>query len=157
MKHAVWPNRPHQTVGCIGPTVRMRNMRAASEASPNFIQFFVHVSSWHDATTRIQTQSQQYMYIYKVIQCCSNKVLHKYLLDYRTYRTHTRLYKSSLKRCSCQDSCSLSWLSERNECHCRNEYKAMNIAISARMNKWVQYWMPLTKWMRWMGETDTRR
>lgn len=70
-------------------------------------------------------------YVYKVIQCCSNKVVHKYLLDYRTYQTHT-----TGKKQLCP--------TERTECHCHNEYKAMNIAISAGMNKWVQYSMELT-------------
>lgn len=83
--------------------------------------------------TLTHTQQHPRMYVYKVIQCCSNKVLHKYLLDYRTYQTH-----APGKKQLCFSP------TERTECHCHNEYKAMNIAISAGMNKWVQYSMKLT-------------
>lgn len=109
-------------------------------ASPNAMEFSA-CSSWHDAASiplvarfLLHSHSHSYThprtYVYKVIQCCSNKVLHKYLLDYRTYQKHAPGQKQ------------LS--SGRTERHCHNEYKAMNIAISAGMNKWVQYSMELT-------------
>lgn len=110
-------------------------------ASPNAMEFSA-CSSWHDAASiplvalfllHSHSHTHPRTYVYKVIQCFSNKVLHKYLLDYRTYQTHA----PGQKQLS-------SGRTERTECHCHNEYKAMNIAISAGMNKWVQYSMELT-------------
>lgn len=43
-----------------------------------------------DTCTHNRMDMAMHTYIcHKVIQCCSNKVLHKYLLDYRTYRTYS--------------------------------------------------------------------
>lgn len=130
---------------CVWAICEQQQQHPVQAASPNAMEFSA-CSSWHDAASiplvarfLLHSHSHSYThthprtYVYKVIQCCSNKVLHKYLLDYRTYQTHAPGQKqlSSVR-------------TERTECHCHNEYKAMNIAISAGMNKWVQYSMELT-------------
>lgn len=54
-----------------------------------------------DTCTHNRMDMAMHTYIcHKVIQCCSNKVLHKYLLDYRTYRTYSHMNCLENAHCS---------------------------------------------------------